>query len=208
MSFFRIAAALLLAWATSGLPADAGAALRPFAGVGGAFGLPASDALREIYPSTWGLSAAVGLAHESWGRIEIRVDRFAREGLPSVPPFGLAAESRITLVPVSLGVQWHLRRAPSRPFVAAGPIVWFTRESFTYPLIDGGAEIEGDRTDWGGFLGLGWEFEGRPLTYRITARLLFGSGEREILRPRGHPIERDDSRAPSMGSVGLEILFP
>lgn len=182
---------------------------RVYLSLGAGFGQPLDGKVREIYPDAWVFSGALGIrTQESW-RVEMRIEYLARPGRPAVPPFGIAAESRLVLLPISLGASYLLRtEGRARPFVTVGPTVFRLKETFEYPLLNAGASLPSQRTQWGGFAGVGIEAPRAPLTYRIAVRGFFAPGAFAVARPRGDDLELDGSRAPSLWLASLEVLFP
>lgn len=198
-----LAVLLTLAGGATGSRASGGL----YPALGAAWITPADSGLREIYDPGLGFTAAVGYLWRDRLRAEARLDWFRAKGLPVAPPFVRDPTSRLTLAPLSLIVQYDLGRSSSRPFVSAGGTVWIESERFDYDVAGSRGSQSGTRSEIGLQAGAGVEFRRGFATWRLGARGIFGPRSRQVLRPRGDPLEIDSGSPPSFWTVGLELLL-
>jgi hypothetical protein len=167
-----------------------------------------NDDLRDVYSGGPGFAAGFGLRLGNRISAEAELEWFRGQANPTTPPFVERSSSTLTLLPISAMLRYQVAARTDGLFLLVGPALIRQTESFSYSLLDERDTVSGALTGVGLSIGVGWEATRRPLAYRIVARAILGNVKRSILRDGAPAIETEETIAPSMAGVGLEIRLP
>lgn len=186
--------------------ADSGAGIYPI--VGARWFEPIDSDLRDHYRGGAGFAAGLGMRLGERTAAEAQIEWFRSSDTPTAPPFVERTESTLTLLPISAMLRYQISRGGDGLFLLVGPALLRQKESFSYSLLDQRDTVSGTHTGFGVSFGLGWEAIRRPLAYRIVARATLASVKRSILRGGAPTLETEETIAPSLAGIGLEVRLP
>lgn len=164
--------------------------------------------LRDFYGGGPGFAAGLGMRLGNRVFAEAELEWFRGKGHPLNPPFVSSSNSTLTLLPISAMLRYQVATGPNGLFLLVGPTLIRQTESFSYSLLEERDTVSGAVTGVGLSVGLGWEATHRPLAYRVVARAILGSTKRSILRDGAPKIETEETIAPSLVGIGLEVRLP
>jgi opacity protein-like surface antigen len=185
---------------------ESGAGIYPI--VGARWFEPIDSELRDHYRGGAGFAAGLGMRLGERTSAEAQIEWFRSSDTPTAPPFVERTESTLTLLPISAMLRYQIARGGDGLFLLVGPALLRQKESFSYSLLDQRDTVSGTRTGFGVSFGLGWEAIRRPLAYRIVARATLASVKRSILRSGAPTLETEETIAPSLAGIGLEVRLP
>ena len=186
--------------------AESSAGIYPI--VGARWFEPIDSDLRDHYRGGAGFAAGVGMRLGDRTAAEAQIEWFRSRDTPTAPPFVERTESTLTLLPISAMLRYQIARGGDGLFLLVGPALLRQTESFSYSLLDQRDTVSGTHTGFGVSFGLGWEATRRPLAYRIVARATLASVKRSVLRGGAPTLETEESIAPSLAGIGLEVRLP